>query len=130
MVYTVLCINWVLQALIACKLYKSMAHEAAQDDLEIDISEEIKGHARLVFCICCIGNDEERSIWKVCFLSKSDHNMHQVLQHNSKNMEDFTCGGVHCVIWRHLFHSSSTLCCSLSELVVIVKRSVVVPFIG
>ena len=36
----------VWQALVACKLYKSMAHEAAQDDLEIDISDELRGFAK------------------------------------------------------------------------------------
>lgn len=28
------------QALVACKLYKSMAHEADEDNLEVDISEQ------------------------------------------------------------------------------------------
>ena len=34
--------------MIVCKLYKSMAHEAEQDDLEIDVAEEIKACARWV----------------------------------------------------------------------------------
>lgn len=28
------------KALVACKLYKSMAHEADEDNLEVDISEQ------------------------------------------------------------------------------------------
>ncbi|KAK2171560.1 hypothetical protein NP493_1054g00080 [Ridgeia piscesae] len=34
------------KALIACRLYKSMAREAADDALEVDISEELQGFAR------------------------------------------------------------------------------------
>ena len=34
-----------LQALMACKLFKSMAHEADQDDLEIEIPEKIRTYA-------------------------------------------------------------------------------------
>lgn len=30
------------KALIACKLYKAMAHEAAEDDLETEIYEELR----------------------------------------------------------------------------------------
>jgi transient receptor potential cation channel subfamily M protein 3 len=30
---------------MACKLYKAMAHEADQDDLEVDISTELKFYA-------------------------------------------------------------------------------------
>ena len=43
----------IWQALVAFKLYKSMAHEAAQDDLEVDISEEFKGYARSVYAAKC-----------------------------------------------------------------------------
>lgn len=34
-----------LQALIACRLYKSLAKEAAEDYLEVEICEELKNHA-------------------------------------------------------------------------------------
>ncbi|XP_074651257.1 transient receptor potential cation channel subfamily M member 3-like [Tubulanus polymorphus] len=34
------------KALVACKLYKSMAHEAAQDDLEVELSDELKAYAK------------------------------------------------------------------------------------
>ncbi|ELT97529.1 hypothetical protein CAPTEDRAFT_120255, partial [Capitella teleta] len=34
------------KALVACKLLKSMAHEAEQDDLEIDVSQELRAYAR------------------------------------------------------------------------------------
>lgn len=35
-----------LKALMACKLYKAMAHEADQDDLEVDISDELRAYAK------------------------------------------------------------------------------------
>ena len=35
-----------LQALIACKLYKSMAHEAGQDDIASEVAQELKNYAR------------------------------------------------------------------------------------
>ena len=35
----------LFQALLACKLYKAMAHEADQDDLEVDISDELRKYA-------------------------------------------------------------------------------------
>ena len=31
---------------MACKLYKAMAHEADQDDLEIELSDEFRSYAR------------------------------------------------------------------------------------
>ncbi|XP_014671784.1 PREDICTED: transient receptor potential cation channel trpm-like [Priapulus caudatus] len=34
------------KALVACKLYKALAHEAAQDDLEVDVCEELREYAR------------------------------------------------------------------------------------
>ena len=36
----------LFQALMACKLYRAMAHEAAQDDLEVDISDELRSYAK------------------------------------------------------------------------------------
>ena len=30
---------------MACKLYRAMAHEADHDDLEVDISTELKSYA-------------------------------------------------------------------------------------
>ncbi len=39
-------IYYDFQALVATKLYKSMAHEAAQDELEMDISEELRSNAK------------------------------------------------------------------------------------
>jgi transient receptor potential cation channel subfamily M protein 3 len=34
------------KALVACKLYKAMAHEAAEDDLETQIYEELRSYGR------------------------------------------------------------------------------------
>lgn len=34
------------KALVACKLYKAMAHEAAEDDLETEIYEELRNYAK------------------------------------------------------------------------------------
>lgn len=31
---------------MACKLYKAMAHVADQDDLEVDISDELRRYAK------------------------------------------------------------------------------------
>lgn len=36
----------IAKALVAAKLYKALAHEAADDDLETEIYEELKGYAR------------------------------------------------------------------------------------
>lgn len=36
----------IVKALVASKLYWAMAHEAAQDDLEADVSEELRENAR------------------------------------------------------------------------------------
>uniref|UniRef100_A0A1L8DKF9 Putative transient receptor potential cation channel trpm n=1 Tax=Nyssomyia neivai TaxID=330878 RepID=A0A1L8DKF9_9DIPT len=34
------------KSLVACKLYKAMAHEAAEDDLDTEIYEELRGYAK------------------------------------------------------------------------------------
>jgi len=34
------------KALVACKLYKAMAHEAAEDDLETEIYEELRNYGK------------------------------------------------------------------------------------
>jgi transient receptor potential cation channel subfamily M protein 3 len=34
------------KALVACKLYKAMAHEAAEDDLETQIYEELRNYGK------------------------------------------------------------------------------------
>lgn len=35
------------KALVACKLYKAMAHEAAEDDLETEIYEELRSYGKV-----------------------------------------------------------------------------------
>ena len=39
----------VFQALVAFKLYKSMAHEAEDDDLEVDVANEIRRYGKWVY---------------------------------------------------------------------------------
>lgn len=34
------------KSLVACKLYKAMAHEAAEDDLDTEIYEELRSYAK------------------------------------------------------------------------------------
>lgn len=34
------------KALVACKLYKAMAHEAAEDDMETEIYEELRSYGK------------------------------------------------------------------------------------
>lgn len=34
------------KALVACKLYQSMADEAAQDDMEIELCEELRSYGK------------------------------------------------------------------------------------
>lgn len=34
------------KAIVACKLYKAMAHEAAEDDMETEIYEELRSYAK------------------------------------------------------------------------------------
>jgi len=38
----------MLQALVAFKLYKSMAHEVEDDDMEVDSANELLSYAQLV----------------------------------------------------------------------------------
>lgn len=34
------------KSLVACKLYKAMAHEAAEDDLDTEIYDELRAYAK------------------------------------------------------------------------------------
>lgn len=34
------------KALVACKLYKAMAHEAAEDDMETEVYEELRAFGK------------------------------------------------------------------------------------
>lgn len=38
------------KALVACKLCKAMAHEASENDMVDDISQELNHNSRLIFC--------------------------------------------------------------------------------
>lgn len=37
------------KALVACRLYKSLANEAAEDYLEVEVCEELKKYAEVSF---------------------------------------------------------------------------------
>lgn len=50
---------YTTQALMACKLYKAMAHEADSDDLEVDIFEELRSYAKWVNIV----EDSNFSVW-------------------------------------------------------------------
>lgn len=55
------------KALVACKLYKAMAHEAAEDDLDTEIYDELKNYAKdfeakgLKLLDFCYRQDAERA---------------------------------------------------------------------
>lgn len=42
----------LVKSLAACKLYKAMAHEAAEDDLETEIYDELRNFAKVFEDIC------------------------------------------------------------------------------
>lgn len=42
----------LVKSLAACKLYKAMAHEAAEDDLETEIYDELRNYAKVFEDIC------------------------------------------------------------------------------
>lgn len=57
------------KSLVACKLYKAMAHEAAEDDLDTEIYDELKSYAKdfehkgiklLDFCYRCDADRAQR----------------------------------------------------------------------
>lgn len=55
------------KSLVSCKLYKAMAHEAAEDDLDTEIYEELKTYAKefetrgLKLLDFCYRQDQEKS---------------------------------------------------------------------
>ena len=53
------------QSLVACKLYKSMAHEADEDNLEVDISEQFLNDGKWVDPNISLRNIERFKLWIV-----------------------------------------------------------------
>nr|XP_011435196.2 transient receptor potential cation channel subfamily M member 1 isoform X2 [Crassostrea gigas] len=71
------------KALVACKLYKSMAHEADEDNLEVDISEQFLND----------GKEFEKlalELLEHCYKIDDDYTQ-QLLTYELKNFSDQTC---------------------------------------
>ncbi|KAL5005502.1 hypothetical protein ScPMuIL_018958 [Solemya velum] len=71
------------KALMACKLYKAMAHEADQDDLEVDISDELRAYAKEF-------QDLSIDLLEHCYKSDDDYTQ-QLLTYELKNFSEQTC---------------------------------------
>ncbi|CAD5113778.1 DgyrCDS2946 [Dimorphilus gyrociliatus] len=71
------------KALIACKLLKAMAHEAAQDELEFDVANEIRGASR---------EFGELALELLEYCHKTDDDVTQsILTYELRNWSDQTC---------------------------------------
>lgn len=71
------------KSLLACKLYKAMAHEADQDDLEVDISDELRKYAE-EFQILAL------ELLEHCYKVDDDYTQ-QLLTYELRNFSDQTC---------------------------------------
>ncbi|XP_053405277.1 transient receptor potential cation channel subfamily M member 3-like isoform X7 [Mercenaria mercenaria] len=71
------------KALMACKLYRGMAHEADQDDLEIEIPDELRKYA-LEFQTLAL------ELLEHCYKIDDDYTQ-QLLTYELKNFSDQTC---------------------------------------
>ncbi|CAB0039857.1 unnamed protein product [Trichogramma brassicae] len=71
------------KALVASKLYKAMAHEAAEDDLETEVYEELKGYGREFENISL-------ELLDFCYRQDDDHTQ-QLLTSELKNWSGQTC---------------------------------------
>ncbi|XP_041371939.1 transient receptor potential cation channel subfamily M member 3-like isoform X2 [Gigantopelta aegis] len=71
------------KALMACKLYKAMAHEADQDDLEIELSDEFRSYAR-EFQVLAL------ELLEHCYKIDDDYTQ-QLLTYELKNFSKQTC---------------------------------------
>ncbi|CAE1237860.1 TRPM3 [Acanthosepion pharaonis] len=70
-------------ALLACKLYKAMAHEADQDDLEVDISDELRKYAEEFQKLAL-------ELLEHCYKVDDDYTQ-QLLTYELRNFSDQTC---------------------------------------
>ncbi|XP_033750310.1 LOW QUALITY PROTEIN: transient receptor potential cation channel subfamily M member 3-like [Pecten maximus] len=71
------------KALMACKLYKAMSHEADSDDLEVDISDELRSYAK-EFQVLAL------ELLEHCYKIDDDYTQ-QLLTYELKNFSDQTC---------------------------------------
>lgn len=65
------------KSLVACKLYKAMAHEAAEDDLDTEIYEELRSYAK---------EFESKGMRKKCLYSFLYKNRHYV---NTSGLQNY-----------------------------------------
>ncbi|XP_071043115.1 transient receptor potential cation channel trpm-like [Parasteatoda tepidariorum] len=76
----------IVKALVACKLYKAMAQEAAQDDMEADVCEEMRNNAR---------EFENLALDLLDYCYRSDvHITLQLLTYELQNWSKHTCLGI------------------------------------
>ncbi|KAL3865684.1 hypothetical protein ACJMK2_043048, partial [Sinanodonta woodiana] len=71
------------KALMACKLYKGMAHEADQDDLEVEIPDELRKYAQEFQKLAL-------DLLEHCYKIDDDYTQ-QLLTYELKNFSDQTC---------------------------------------
>ncbi|XP_076047574.1 transient receptor potential cation channel, subfamily M isoform X4 [Oratosquilla oratoria] len=71
------------KALIAAKLYKALAHEAADDDLEAEVYEELRGYAKEFENLAL-------EVLGYCY-QQDDDRAHQLLTYELKNWSKQTC---------------------------------------
>ncbi|KAK3097474.1 hypothetical protein FSP39_009961, partial [Pinctada imbricata] len=71
------------KSLLACKLYKAMAQEAEEDDLEVDISDELMKYAKEF-------QTNALELLEHCYKIDDDYTM-QLLTYELKNFSDQTC---------------------------------------
>ncbi|XP_042218269.1 transient receptor potential cation channel trpm-like [Homarus americanus] len=73
----------VAKALVAAKLYKALAHEAADDDLETEVYEELKGYAKEFETLAL-------EVLDYCY-QQDDDRTHQLLTYELRNWSKQTC---------------------------------------
>ncbi|XP_046332894.2 transient receptor potential cation channel subfamily M member 3-like isoform X4 [Haliotis rufescens] len=71
------------KALLACKLFKAMAHEADQDDLEIELSDEFRSYAKEFQTLAL-------ELLEHCYKIDDDYTQ-QLLTYELKNFSEQTC---------------------------------------
>uniref|UniRef100_A0A0P4WG93 TRPM SLOG domain-containing protein n=1 Tax=Scylla olivacea TaxID=85551 RepID=A0A0P4WG93_SCYOL len=73
----------IAKALVAAKLYKALAHEAADDDLETEVYEELKGYAKEFETLAL-------QVMDYCY-RQDDDRAQQLLTYELKNWSKQTC---------------------------------------
>ncbi|XP_069947218.1 transient receptor potential cation channel trpm isoform X2 [Cherax quadricarinatus] len=73
----------IAKALVAAKLFKALAHEAADDDLETEVYEELKGYAKEFETLAL-------QVLDFCY-QQDDDRTHQLLTYELRNWSKQTC---------------------------------------